>query len=476
IEGGYDSQGGSDGEEDEAEGEDEDEEVHHDRHDKDPDDGLPDNHQDNQEEEDLRMAEMRREREEDRKKRDKRHAELKGADRPSTNHQGGRGNEGQGSGKGSSGGKKTGRRSLSPEEEESDQNSSGNRKTGGGGSRREGAQAENVLEKHRRLNRATRPPNPDQLALHARRQEGRGDVEDQDADDDDDDGDDDDDDDHDDEGQKTRKTRTAKEKTSTTEGFYSAPWKKVVGRMKTRTFSDLLMDEFFPGREEFDLRAKKKYVAIIQQCERERDLYLEDEYKVWNNTSTFRGRCKTAAQKAIDVHFRKALVLSDDEFGGGGYGQAEYEQKVADNVAKLISGGSFAKNGKDQMGKDNNFMAPVIGECLYNILYRGKKDPAAALRKRIKRYEPEIIAAAVTSIRGALDDYTTGTFLPPEFTEPRYRPLYDRTLMLINQALEHEDHGPKMRAQWGEWMKQHSCRGAKKNPGVATAQDMDITL
>lgn len=137
-------------------------------------------------------------------------------------------------------------------------------------------------------------------------------------------------------------------------------------------------------------------------------------------------------------------------------------------------------------------MHPVIGECIYNILYHGKKAPTTALRQKIKRYEAEIVAVAVVSVllhplshltllipfqvRGALDNYTTGTFLSPEFNEARYRPLYDRTLSLIDQALNHEDHGTKMRAQWAEWMQEHSLRGGKKNPTVATAEDMDISL
>lgn len=70
-------------------------------------------------------------------------------------------------------------------------------------------------------------------------------------------------------------------------------------------------------------------------------------FQIWNNVATFRGRCKTAGQKAIDVHFRDELVPNVTEFFGG-FGQGEYEQKVADNVASLIHRGYFHTNGKDE--------------------------------------------------------------------------------------------------------------------------------
>ncbi|KAJ7735662.1 hypothetical protein DFH07DRAFT_967127 [Mycena maculata] len=297
-------------------------------------------------------------------------------------------------------------------------------------------QEQNVLDKHRQTNRATRPPDPVKLVSHREQQSGgqrklketEGDVEDEER----------------------RKTRSTRREVAlpTQEGFYSKPWRRVFANAKDRVYIHLLLNELFPYQEEFRDQILTLLAEYINHFEEEHELNLDEESWVdhrddmigliWVFIATFRARCKTAARAVVKEHFDSRIWPKDNEqFHEGGFLQAEWATKT---VKKLLHRSEFHQNGVDENGKTNNFMSPTIDSLLVAVLDKGSRPLAREFPREFSRYSPRLIIAMVVF------EYESGFQKTIQFTEEHYAKFYNTGLVLMDQLQNDEYHWKKCKA------------------------------
>ncbi|KAJ7753987.1 hypothetical protein B0H16DRAFT_1886712 [Mycena metata] len=343
-------------------------------------------------------------------------------------------------------------------------------------------QGHDVLARHRSKNRATRPPDPQKLVSHAWRQraaEVRDDQEDEDQEDEDQDQDEEEEEEEETGGKRKRKPRTSTGfVTSLHEGFYPRFFRIVFDIVKLDAFEALLNGALYPGYDRLLPKIMKWLTDAICYCEEELELiqpdniweeYQEDMAKlIWNFIPTFRGRGRDEARKMV-THVYKILPTVDD-FNGDGFGQAEYADKVKDNVEKLLNDYTFLKNGLDKEGHTNNLMAPAICELTYRLVHAGQDSVAKALPHRFKIYTGELIAAMIVFFHVAIEEYATGEFRGIRFTEPKYGKVYEDALHSIAHLKGARDqrHWEKTRAEWAKWEVMNTIASGKTAAGPSS--------
>ncbi|KAJ7735200.1 hypothetical protein B0H16DRAFT_1765418 [Mycena metata] len=330
-------------------------------------------------------------------------------------------------------------------------------------------------------NRATRPPDPQKLASHARRQRAAEVCDDQDDQDQDQDQDEEEEEEEEEEtgGKRKRKPRTSTGfVTSLHEGFYPRFFRIVFDIVKLDAFEALLNGALYPGYDRLLPKIMKWLTDAIRYCEEELELiqpdniweeYQEDMAKlIWNFIPTFRGRGRDEARKMV-THVYKILPTVDD-FNGDGFGQAEYADKVKDNVEKLLDDYTFLKNGLDNEGHTNNLMAPAICELTYRLVHAGQDSVAKALPHRFKIYTGELIAAMIVFLHVAIEEYATGEFRGIRFTEPKYGKVYEDALHSIAHLKGARDqrHWEKTRAEWAKWEVMNTIASGKTAAGPSS--------
>ncbi|KAJ7772189.1 hypothetical protein B0H16DRAFT_1768735 [Mycena metata] len=328
-------------------------------------------------------------------------------------------------------------------------------------------------------NRATRPPNPQKLASHARRQQAAEVRDDREDEDQDQDQDEEEEEEEETGGKRKRKPRTSTGfVTSLHEGFYPRFFRIVFDIVKLDAFEALLNGALYPGYDRLLPKIMKWLTDAICYCEEELELiqpdniweeYQEDMAKlIWNFIPTFRGRGRDEARKMV-THVYKILPTVDD-FNGDGFGQAEYADKVKDNVEKLLDDYAFLKNGLDNEGHTNNLMAPAICELTYRLVHAGQDSVAKALPHRFKIYTGELIAAMIVFLHVAIEEYATGEFRGIRFTEPKYGKVYEDALHSIAHLKGARDqrHWEKTRAEWAKWEVMNTITSGKTAAGPSS--------
>ncbi|KAJ7021903.1 hypothetical protein C8F04DRAFT_1189504 [Mycena alexandri] len=346
---------------------------------------------------------------------------------------------------------------------------SGNPKRPTGG-RTGSKQGGDVLAQYRANNRATRPPDPRKLAAHAQRQTR---VEEDSDNQDDDDADDNDEEEEEATGEKRRKTRTSTGVvTSLQEGFYPPFFRKTFDITKLKLFEDLLNGHLYP---DFDRLLPKIIVWLtdaISYCEEELGLIepegIWEEYQadmaklIWNFCSTFRGRCRDIARDVVPVVYKIRPTADDFE---GGFGQAEFADKMKDNIEKLLNDHSFLKDGVDDKGRTNNMMHPAISELIFRIVHKSEDCLATALPERFGIYTGELVAAMSLFLKVGIQEYATGRFVKIRFTGENFAKMYKVALRSVAKMKGDRDqhHWEKTRAKWAQWEVEHTIESGKQD-------------
>ncbi|KAJ7037583.1 hypothetical protein C8F04DRAFT_1091760 [Mycena alexandri] len=340
-------------------------------------------------------------------------------------------------------------------------------------------QGRDVLAQYRVKNRATRPPDPRKLAAYAQRQTGV--EENSDADNN---GDDDDEEEEEEEtGPRRRRPRTATGVvTSLHEGFYPPFFRKTINITKIKAFEDLLNGYLFPDFDRLRPKILQWLIEAIHHCEDDLELIqpegIWEEYQtdltklIWNFVSTFRGRCRDLSREVVPVLYKIRPSVDDFE---GGFGQAEFADKMKDNVEKLLKDYNFLKHGVDAEGHTNNMMHPAISELIFRIIHKPHKSEdslAKSLPEEFGVYTGELVAAVVLFLQVGLQEYATGQFLKVRFTEENYHKTYKDALRSIAKLKGNREHWGKTTARWAQWEAEHTIEVGTPN---ANAEGM-VTL
>ncbi|KAJ7741689.1 hypothetical protein B0H16DRAFT_1728468 [Mycena metata] len=342
-------------------------------------------------------------------------------------------------------------------------------------------QGGDVLAQYRVKNRATRPPDPRKLAAHAQRQTRV--EENSEADNNSDNDDSDEEEEEEETGLRRRKPRTATGVvTSLHEGFYPPFFRKTINITKIKAFEDLLNGYLFPDFDRLRPKIVRWLIEAIHYCEEDLELIqpegIWEEYQtdlaklIWKFVSTFRGRCRDLSREVVPVLYKIRPSLDDFE---GGFGQAEYADKMKDNVETLLKDYNFLKHGFDAEGHTNNMMHPAISELIFRIVHKPHKSEdslAKSLPEEFGVYTGELVAAVALFLQVGLEEYATGQFLKVRFTEEIYHKTYKNALRSITKLKGNREHWGKTTARWAQWEAEHTIEVGKPN---ASAEGM-VTL
>ncbi|KAJ7817131.1 hypothetical protein B0H13DRAFT_1919693 [Mycena leptocephala] len=336
-------------------------------------------------------------------------------------------------------------------------------------------EAQDVVAKHRKKNKATRPPNPAQLEFYRRlQQDGRDDEEvGGEGDDDDNDNRDDDDRDSDDRdnesqdeasgGGRKQRTRRLDSPPPTQMGFFEPVWRQVLEKGKGKGNHYLVLRNLFPDKETFlDLARREFLTEAIAEVEDEhgidldRAFYLKHQSDMvrilWDEVSHYRGESKTSTRPAFHLYNTKPDYA---RFEGRGFNQEEWVQATAQKIADLIRSSEFLHNGRDADGHKNNFMSTGLEFSVEILLFgrAGSRGDAIATQypQDFEKYSDHVMAAGATVLKSVMDEWATGRWANVAFKASEYSRYYKLCLALIDKLKKNPREWGKTSEEWSRW-------------------------
>ncbi|KAF9527845.1 hypothetical protein CPB83DRAFT_894798 [Crepidotus variabilis] len=326
---------------------------------------------------------------------------------------------------------------------------------------RDATPSRDVIEEHRRRNRATKPPSEERLLAAAQkqlRQARANNARDSSIEVDSDEG----------EGvqQRVRATRNSKPSNGPNPknlNYYPDMWKAAIGDSKIFFQKIIALETAFPTKEA-DLSLASQCLAFIIAEFKDKGLVLEEGYQqtrtmdgiVFAKGTTYRGKLKKMASDHVVRYY--ADDLKTTKFFNN---QQGHLADIAAKVEKLVGMQSmFHKDGVDEQGRANNFMHPCIRDLCIKFFYSKEHHGLAHhYPDNFKDIIPErAVALVTTAIRCALDEYKSGEQKQVDFTANDYLKVYQMTL----QMMEVINSKPHRQAKWKECRRQWASAGWAK--------------
>ncbi|KAH9171206.1 hypothetical protein EDB89DRAFT_1907216 [Lactarius sanguifluus] len=312
----------------------------------------------------------------------------------------------------------------------------------------EGQGSQSVLQVYQQKNGAIRPPNPDALLAHAGQPLGGtsntpGNVakhhrtatslEDQDNSDSSDD-------DMDPVPRTTRTFKPVELAKPTHLCFYSGVWHDVLIAAKNYNRLCIHAETGSPFPDHKDgLQYAHECILEVIGCLEDGLATIDDPiyctYKhdmivlVYNDGSTHRGRMKNMARAVVKKCFSKEL----EPRLSFGHNCIQEQQVISEAVKAVIRGSQFLRKAElDENQHMENFAHPAIIELCKQFYYSGKSDCLSVLFPN-------------HFISNCLSKWESGIQETINLTSHDYEPVYIAMLGLINDTLQNDYHGRKLR-------------------------------
>ncbi|KAJ7811318.1 hypothetical protein B0H13DRAFT_2383994 [Mycena leptocephala] len=300
---------------------------------------------------------------------------------------------------------------------------------------------EDVVAKHRKKNKATRPPNPAQLEFYRRLQQDGRDDEEVGGEGDDNDNDNRDDDDRDSDDRDNESQDEAPPPTQM--GFFEPVWRQVLEKGKGKGNHYLVLRNLFPDKETFlDLARREFLTEAIAEVEDEHGIDLDRAFYLKHQSDmvrivshSFLLTSKTSTRPAFHLYNTKPDYA---RFEGQGFNQEEWVQATAQKIADLIRSSEFLHNGRDADGHKNNFMSTGLEFSVEILLLGG-------------RYSDHVMAAGATVLKSVMDEWATGRWANVAFKASEYSRYYKLCLALIDKLKKNPREWGKTSEEWSRW-------------------------
>ncbi|KAJ7672468.1 hypothetical protein DFH06DRAFT_1124360 [Mycena polygramma] len=380
-----------------------------------------------------------------------------------------------------------------------------------------------VLNDHRRRNKAHKPPNPADLDHHRRLQQGgseRGAAAENEADTNADDDEEEEEEEEEqeeeqeeqeeaDDSRPRRKKRTANKKSGNPRkiGYYQKhypEWGTIIKLSYTDLHRFLILENYFPDINDQDFKNELGFMltSAITHFEEQNPLIVFDKaflkehfehmvHVLWGEVTNFRGKCKTVTKSIVEASY-KLTPTTTDYPEGQGLSQAEVARDADTLLEDLIHGSSFLRgvppkrdnpDDDDDDTSDLNFMHDAIGCVVKTMLFTahgGDQPVAKKYESRFRKYEKELMAAAATTMLCVFDQLQSPNVTVKLLAES-YRSYYETLLSdyapsSIPKLIRDVKHGPRMLRKWQEWRNGHfaTAKWATKAKRRCTAALLDL--
>ncbi|KAJ7078207.1 hypothetical protein C8R44DRAFT_896022 [Mycena epipterygia] len=306
-------------------------------------------------------------------------------------------------------------------------------------------QGTDVLQAHRRRNRASQPPAPARLRRAQDQQERlpkRVTAVDSDSD----------------SNSPSPAPHKPKGQQSTDddtkEKYYCADYQR---SMKTGKFMymHLTTHILFPDPEKVLPLCVELAFKCLKQCQRELRYPLDwstfEKHKtgmakyIRTGGSNFRNIGKNVTRCVVDEKYKQLLLPS-------GRSQAEKDKHHKDEIDKLLKKSSFCAGTAE--GKRTDFAHEAIKGVIEGWIWKRNESGSIAFYRHFARGTFNIItiplvAAAATMIRNVLEEKRYGV---RKLSRKLYNEYYETMLETAHHALKHPTRGPHIEAVWDRWM------------------------